>query len=48
MGSRRLTYRELEETLRSVTDAVSGLKTKINAVCGLANQRLLWLAGQAA
>ena len=32
MGSRRLTYRELEETLRSVTDAVSGLKAKIDAV----------------
>ena len=32
MGSRRPTYRELEETLRSVTDAVSGLKAKIDAV----------------
>ena len=32
MSSRRPTYGELEETLCSVTDAVSGLKAKIDAV----------------
>ena len=44
MGGRRLAYRKLDETLRSVTDVMSGLKAKIDAVCRLANQRPLWLA----